>query len=123
MDLAPMSESAPGDDFSFDYLSWNHRRPAAPFSPESREREHQRVYLVGSWEQSSAPWRVTSPSPAQASGSSSPRGLALRTSEPRQGRQQPVDGYPRVGLYDRSESGFRTVVPHDLNPGDGTHPR
>lgn len=123
MDLAPMSESAAGDDFSFDYSSEPPTTGRTVLARIAREGALNGVYLVGSWSNLRA---VESDLTLTCAGIRLfvTAGLGLEDVRSLAGATvQPVDGYPRVGLYDRSESGFRTVVPYDLNPADGTHPR
>jgi len=123
MDLAPISETAPGDDYTFDYSVEAPTTGRTVLAQVAREGALNGVYLVGSWSNLRA---VESDLSLTCAGVRLfvTTGLGLEDLRSLAGATvQPVDGYPRLGLYDRSASGFRTVVPYDLNPGDGAPSR
>ncbi len=113
MELAPTADT---DDYTFDYSSAPPTTGRSVLAQVAREGALNGVYLVASWSNLRAVESDLTLTCAGVRlfvtaglGPEDLRSLAGATA-------QPVDGHPRVGLYDRTESGLRTVVPYDLNP-------
>lgn len=120
MDALPASETALADDFTYDFSSAPPATGRTALAQIAREGALSGVYFVGSWSNLRA---VESDLTLTCAGVRLfvTAGLGLDDLRSLAGATvQPVDGHPRVGLYDRTESGFRTVVPYDLNPDEGT---
>ena len=123
MELSPSTDIDTSADFSFDYTGAALTTGRTVLAQIAREGALNGVYLVASWSNLRAVERDLTLSCAGVRlfvtaglGLEDLRSLAGAT-------VQPVEGHPRVGLYDRTESGLRTVVPYDLNPDGEAEPR